>query len=394
MARIKVSVIIVMGIFVLACWSLLQAGEIDRVQPDIILFQQGQVLESFSGYGFSQGAFAAVVTIGSSNPAAMVSFQKFSAAFAYQYDTKISPFILDKLDIQRRTTALPQSLGIVYPYHALRLGAAFNQRYNERTEFKDEIRTIQHPQGTGEYYSLISNRVIKYAAIMGSYQFRGIFSRSDYFSTGLQANLNFYNEEGFFDDRPIAKISDNSPNFRFGLLYATGADELKNISIGAYFETKTSFSGTLEYEGIQVFQDSVSGNGTFRVTGNSEVKAFLPARLGAGFFVPVSSLFSFAFDFNYTWWSSVNKFYRNTINFNNSFIFNLSGQFSLSAGYYFLQDRSQGSTVAQDEALYLNAGMVYRWRMLELHFALADSHLFSGEYRKQTLLKFALGMSL
>ncbi|MFQ5583545.1 MAG: hypothetical protein ACE5GL_03825, partial [Calditrichia bacterium] len=91
---------------------------------------------------------------------------------------------------------------------------------------------------------------------------------------------------------------------------------------------------------------------------------------------------------------SVNDSYRNTIDFNNSFIFNISNRLSLSAGYYYLQDRSRGSTVARDEALYLNAGMVYRWRMLELHFAFADGHLLSGEYRKQTLLKLALGMSL
>jgi len=367
----------------------------DRVGTQVLLFQQGFILESLSGYGFSNGAMQSITTLGSGNPATLSNFNKLSTGLSYQFDTGIDSFLfISDVAHKRSNNALPQSAGVIIPIDILCVGASYNQKYTSQYEFRNEIRTINNPEGTGEFWTAEFNRNVSYFSLLTSYQLKEAFSPSDNITFGFQFNLNFLNiDESLFSTS--AKLSSNSPNWKFGILYDRGKSFDNKFQLGVYYETAVSISGDVELEGFQFVgpdTNMIPGINEIPVPVTFNVTAKLPLRMVLGYYINVSPLFGFAGDFIYTWWSSRGNSYKNNLDFNSSFLFNIQPSFLLSFGFYFSQGNIEGS--ASSNAVFLSGGVIYKIKGAQFQLALAASHLFSERNRQQTIFKFGLGFSL
>ena len=77
-----------------------------------------------------------------------------------------------------------------------------------------------------------------------------------------------------------------------------------------------------------------------------------------------------------------------------SIIYQFTEKVTFSTGYFHTNYRYRGSSdflTDRFNAWYFTAGFLYSLKLVDVDLALADSHLFSGEWRKQTIIRIGLG---
>jgi len=391
--------IVLTSLLVLFVCTNLSAGDPDRIDPrnQIFLYNQGFVLESLSGYGVSSSTRLPIFNISTGNPATLSALNTFAVGFSSQFDSKVESFPIDDASFQRINNLVPQSVGLVYPYQDFRVGAGFSQKYSAEILFNEiEMTTVNDPQGTGEIFSPTSKNVIHTASALASYQILNLLSPTDQLSVGFQFNLNFLDADESIS-RTTVKLNANQANWKFGFSYSGigSIERTETFRLGLYFETAVKISGNVEFEGPGLLtsdpDSSMLGNNE-RITANLESyprDAEIPPRIVFGFLVSLSSKFALFGDLGYTWWSNLGEPYQNKLDFSNSLLFKVSEHIGFSIGLAFLQ-----GFVGESDAVYLSAGMIGHLNKFELHLALADSHLSSAEYRRQTIGKLGFGFRL
>lgn len=389
--------LILSNLILLLVFANLFAGDPDRIDPrnQIFLYNQGFVLESLSGYGVSSSTRLPIFNISTGNPASMSSFKTFEIGFSNQFDSKVESFPIDDASFERINNLVPQSAGLIYPFQDFRIGAGFSQKYSAEILFNEiEITTVNDPQGTGETFSPTFKNAIHTASALASYQIPNLLSPTDQLSVGFQFNLNFLDADESIA-RTTAKLNANHANWKFGFSYSGGIERTETFRLGLHFETGVKISGNVEFEGPGLLtsdpDSSMLGNNE-RITANLESYpryAEIPPQLVFGFLVSLSSKFLLLGDLGYSWWSNLGEPYQNKLDFSNSLLFKASQNIGFSIGLAFLQ-----GFVGDSDAVYLSAGMIGRLNKFELHLALANSHLSSAEYSRQTVGKLGFGFRL
>ena len=363
----------------------------------LILFQQGFVLESLSGFGFSNAAKSSVYNIGSANPALLSDFVKPSIEISYQYNTQIDSFILNDMTFQRVNNFVPQAGGVVYPINDFRIGGAFSQKYSGEMRIEDiPITTPQDPDGTGEYFSYSRENSIYSVSAIAAYQFGNLFYQRDRLSIGLQFNLNYlvFRESLY---RLLAKMNASATNWKVGLTYGAGEGFLERFRIGIYMETRAHFSDFLQYDDGLLIHDLNPGNNQIIngiVPQEFEWTTVVPMRFGLGYLIRVSSKFEIGSDFIHTWWEDMGNGYSNGLDFSHSLMYTFSEKNLMSLGFFYSQDNNESPYSPAANAVFLSTGLVYRVGKLEVHLAVADSHIFSGKLARQTVGKMGVGFNL
>ncbi|HSR17050.1 MAG TPA: hypothetical protein VLM39_03065, partial [Ignavibacteriaceae bacterium] len=80
---------------------------------------------------------------------------------------------------------------------------------------------------------------------------------------------------------------------------------------------------------------------------------------------------------------------HNQIEFSSNFIYKWNNFLTSSAGIYLTERES-----FENSAVFLVLGTIINLSGFNIEAAFADSHLFSGELRKQTLVKLGLNLSM
>ncbi len=378
-----------------------------RVVNDVITFQHGLVIENLSSYGFVQNSNYAVENISNSNPASLANFDSALIGMSYQYVSTQNPGWLAEINNKRAYPLLPQSVGAVYPLENLRIGIGISQRYNSLLDFGEiPITTVENPYGTGQSFSPKFETLIIGFSNLYSYSFPSLFHKNDLLSIGLQLNLDrmdYYsklvNIEG--------KAGGFNTSFTFGLHYKFEKRLHPGLfEIGFFFEKGSTFKEEFKENNTRnlVLANPDTNNAhrpkNYYPVTKFDVIANMPDKLNYGFIYSPESMLHFSLNSRTVYWNKVRSGWKNCSEFSCSVIFDYSKTARFSFGLLSSNPQITDNGFYSQEtnenmkAIYVTLGLhIERYRFI-YDLSLADSHNYSGAWRKHTILKGALAIKI
>ncbi|MCZ7602555.1 MAG: hypothetical protein M5R37_06795 [Melioribacteraceae bacterium] len=358
-----------------------------EIQENHVLYlSQGFVLTNLNSLGISN-IKNSVSNIGTINPSAMIYFDKIGIGGSYHFETNIEEAYLASIGHKRISKELPQSIGIVFPYQNFRLGIAFNQKYNSSAEFdRVPITTSEFPDGTGEYYKPIMETIVLSYSVSASYQFENFVLENSSLAFGARLTRNSldYREELLsysFD------ANSNNYNWVFGVLFNHVFDIKKSFSVGVFYESNNKMNETIVHS-----DQNLNVNPNFSFSQFSLIySANFPAKVSLDLSANVINNISLYSTVNYLLWNDAISNLKNQIEFSCTGLYSIDKNLKASFGF-FLTDRNYEENILglneKLRAIYLIAGINYQISLFNCGLSIADSHLFSDEWRKQTIAKF------
>lgn len=356
-----------------------------------VFLPQGYVLESLSGFGYSTATTPSISNISSGNPASLLDFKEFSFGLSMQLDSDIKEAWIAQIGHKRISNDLPQSLGIVIPIRSFKIGYSFCQRFNTQLDFgKLEISTVSQPEGTGEFIIPIHKTYVTTNSFLAAFS---IIKENVAFAIGLQYSQNKLDH---FQEIYRANFThnDKKDSWAVGLRY----DKPPKYQFGIFFEKGLEFKKltTISYSDVPDSISEIVGNisGSYYVVGN------FPSKFHLGFTYRIFSNVQLVGNSKYVFWNDISKSYRDQIEFSGSFVHQFNKMVTYSVGFHRTDrkyNEDPGSMLANPNrlnALYLTGGLVLHFWIVEIELTVADSHLFSSDWRKQTIGKFGFGIYL
>ena len=357
----------------------------------VMYLPQGHVIDAISGYGYNPSALATPTTLGCSNPAALVDLQR-GLGLSYQYDTKIAPAWLDIIGYQRKIDPIPQSVGLSVPIKNLHLGLAMNQIYTAETLYDNLTATLitQNAQGYIDTVGITTfeknENTILYSLIT-TYDFNQLFHSNqsiyfgfqvNYYKYSLYENINTHYYADSLDDlnSGINKKID-AFNLTVGIRYSINNNFFKRINIGTYYETPVRLKKAFNDEDF-----------------NCILLAEIPDKIHGGMYFETPCGLLFSGNLSYLFWKNTVYSVKNQPELAVNTGFPVRRNLIISGGAFYTDYRRTDFTDKENDkfrAIYLMLGGIYHFRDFTLELTCADSHLFSGEYRQQTIFKTGIG---
>ena len=376
-------------LFILIGSAASSAQERPEISNWILEVPQGFVLESLCGYGYNNTTINTVSNISNTNPANMLDYNRFSIGISYQVESKVKKSLFADIDHYRKNLAFPQSFSLILPFNKIRLGLGFNQKYNSEKDYGEITVAAVDTSNPPRYFKIGTVNGFKtcflfdYSLFFG-YAFKNIISDNDNFDLGMK--IGFYRlflENRLIEKNIIPEYQDNDYSYieshtysEFG--FAIGMKyRLENLQIGLVYERGKNF--------------------------NQKAKKYyqmgrLPDKWSAGILLKLSNQMNIAGGLNYVVLDNLINDYsggvQNQFEPYGSIIYQFTEKVAFSTGYFHTDYRYRGSSdflTDRFNAWYFTAGFLYSLKLVDVDLALADSHLFSGEWRKQTIIKIGLG---
>jgi hypothetical protein len=357
---------------------------------DLIFFPQGYMLPDLSGYGYSN-TMSDISNIGNMNPASLSSFNSIAGGISYQFDSKIHEAWTNYIGYYKNKDGMPQSAGFVCPYNDFRFGIGFKQKFNGSLDFgKIPVTTIDNPDGTDEYYSPTYDYNLISYSLSASWSAYNTIVKEDKLSFGIRIDLDRLSAfQKIGDVEAYGQI--NNTSYAMGLTYEVRIENKYNYQLSFYFEKGVDFTGVMTFNEPTFTTVYTSDSSHAYTTDNSPITAIgkTPDRINAGVDFNVSVPLSISADFTYVLWHNISPA-DNEPEVSVSASYNVSDLVSFSLGTYFIRYNSSFMnewTFSNNQlnAVYLTAGTVIHYGMLDFNVGLADSHLMSGNWRKQTV---------
>jgi hypothetical protein len=385
---IKKRIISVVFVYVLMSIGYTQTKLVN--QQTLFYLPQGFVLDGLTGYGYQKSTKGTISSILAANPANLLDFDRITVGFSFQFDSKISEAWIAEFGHSRTKSYLPQSFTLVIPFKYLKLGIGVNQLYNSELDYGKFYGTYisDNDQGyidTGMFH-LKREVIIFKKSIALSYCFSNTAGFFNNLSFGIQYNSNYlthkYNLDLLYSlDSNATSLNKylSAGNFAAGIRYNFRRSEYSSVIAGIYYESD------VDYNSVDKTNDMV-------------FVGHVPAKLNFGIMFEPNIDFNLSGDLSYIFWEDIDTNYRNQLEFALNSCFRLSDNLSVSAGI-FHTDRvyrtvDQAFDLSRLTANYLIGGIVYSNDWFSFELALADSRLFSDEWREQFITKAALGFQL
>jgi hypothetical protein len=167
----------------------------------------------------------------------------------------------------------------------------------------------------------------------------------------------------------------NSGNISAGIRWEANNQTFQRILVGLFFDSETNFKHRFNHESED---NTISGS--------------IPTKVQVGLYLEIPYGFYFSENLTYVLWKNIYNPSSNQSEIAVNLGFPLGKKLTLSGGAFYT---NYNTSLTNDElrALYLIAGGTYNIKNYSIELTFADSHLFSGEYRKQTLVKAGIGYS-
>ncbi|MGA7837733.1 MAG: hypothetical protein WB996_07175 [Ignavibacteriaceae bacterium] len=386
--------LIILSVAFLSCNIFSQAST-----SNILILPQGDPLGELNGLG-SSGLVNKTSNIGFINPAALSNFNKISLGFSYEFENKLADtWIAPDIGLKRDASFIPQSVGFIYPIGNFRAGLAMAQGYNGGYDLGlVSVTNAQNPNGTGEYVDQTEKKILYKYSVIASYSFGDIIEGSR-LSIGGRFNINRMTDKL----APIEMIFGGN-NWAAGLTFRKNLDENKYFQAGLFFVKNASLD-LKETKGPGLLVTPTQGDSSrppsyYTVTTN--YKAEFPSKLRLDFDLSLLSNVKILGSVAEVFWYSVDPVNSDQMEFAGSVVYKFSEIISSSVGFITSQkkyDESQiyyASYKTNDNlrALFLTLGAEVNISNFVVDVSLADGHLFSGDWRKQTIGKIGVGYSL
>ncbi len=270
-----------------------------------------------------------------------------------------------------------------------------NQKYNRALLFGEmEITTIEKPDGTGEIIEVENETFIYNYSFSTSYTVENFLSNSQ-LSFGFR--IGFYkltDYQRLYESWIDASVYSN--DISFGVLYTTPIVENHSLKLGILYQSKFDFN-----EQVEVFRDEVliDDNSLFpQINYPTEMRlvAKFPSTIRFDIGFSQINKFQFLASISNSYWNDISDNHKNQIEISSSFSYDMSESFSPSLGFAYSEKEFVVDYFNANEKLdviFLTAGAVFKFNNLSVNLAIADSHLFSGDFRKTTIGKLGLSYS-
>jgi hypothetical protein len=330
-----------------------------------------------------------VSNLGNMNPAAISNFENFSLAFSYQFNSSINESWINNSASTRKNDFIPQSAGGVFKWNDFTLGFGFNQRYNLEVDFN------WNTSGVGQAdITEFRGRVYTYSSAL-AYSIKDFIKENSSLTVGVNyslSNVNFSQKN--FSDK--IDLSDNAGNFSFGIQYSIKKDSAKGTMIGLSYITNTKFESEYNIQsGFTVIIRNVNKQNSTAadnfITGN------IPDRFNLDLSSDFSDKINLLCSFTGIFWEKDYNHITNQFEFSLGGIYKINKMFSPAFSIYYTDKNYKQDYFELSEkfnTLFLIAGLKFNFDIFSADLAIADSHLFSGDYRKQTIGKLAIGVHL
>lgn len=363
------------------------------------LFPQGYGLKLLNSSGNSS-IFNDVSNVGFMNPASLSNFKNYAAGFSYQANTSIKEAYAADFGMKRVYNFYPQSFGAVGMYQGFTFGLGFGQKYNGTKEIGPiQISTVQEPDGTGEFFNIVEENSIQSYSVSTAYSFQEILESDFNFSFGLKYSLNRFHQYENIWDTEINSTGYYS-SFALGLTSKFILDEQRELQIGVSYESANRFKADMEYENSLnpiLYDPDPNGNPNNYAVINSTLLYTSPSELNFDLALDANEELRLFSNLNINFWEKANSNMDTQIAYAFSVCYKANEVLLTSVGFYYTDNRYENNYYDLDGKFYsvfFTGGLKINIDKFNIDFALADSHLLSGDYTKQTIGKLAIGINL
>ena len=350
------------------------------------LFPQGYVLGQLGIHGMCAATGRPQQYGLPDNPALITGNQRFAIGATAQFDTKLDPAWLAQIGIHRPRDQALQSVVLITPFSPITIAIGFDEKYLSEWATSMEIMTIQHPEGTGETLTMTFKSRIYSIGIVAGYKYSGLFGPRSHIGIGIGLNNNNmiesleFSYSGSDDSRAgrLEKINDTAYSWSVGLNAKIPLSAAKFAQLGLFYDDGAIISRIFESETIPDYSSKGVGG--------------LPPRVVAGFSIDLTRGISLLADARVLWWDKFPLASRKTQEYAATVLYSGIDRWKVSFGFYTTERLGEENELISDfedniKAVYLTAGIEHEFEHLSVGLSLADSHRFSGEWRKQTIVK-------
>ncbi len=359
------------------------------------------------GYGNkllnSSGAssiFNDVSNIGFMNPASIAEFDNYSFGISYQASTNIDEAWIADLGTSHVYNFYPQSAGGIVKWNDFTFGLGFGQKYNGTLDMDPiPVTTVQDPDGTGEFFDATQETMIHSYSLTAAYSFKELLQTSNDLSFGIRYSLNRFNR---YDEiwHSIGHATDYSSSFTAGLCYQFDLEEKRKLSVGLAYENKTDFRAEYEIDQSPInyqWSDTTGGLIPAEIS-TSILVASLPDELRFDLAIDATQNLKFLINLTSVFWKNDQNYLQDQVEYSTSSFYNINEMLTTSLGFFYTdynhEDNRYYRVNGKLSAFFITAGLKLNFKMFYADLAIADSHLFSGDFRKQTIGKLAFGVHL
>jgi len=363
-----------------------------------IFFPQGYGIKLLNSTGTSS-IINDVSNTGFMNPASISEFENYSIGLSYKFNTNINEAWIADIGISRAYNFYPQSVGGVIKWNKFAFGLGFGQKYNESLDIGEiQITTPSNPYGTGEFITPIIEKSIHNYSLSVNYSFDELLQAKNKFVLGFRYNLNRFKEYDEIGEL-VGEAEDFFHSFNFGLFSSFSLDKERNISFGLSYATKSDFEAKFETNSDII---QAPDPDPIRPPAYTQVEQYLigstPAELKIDCGVDVTSSLKFLLNLTTIFWNAQTNNVKDQVEFSTSALYTFNEQFSSSLGFYVTDYKLKETYFSQLNtelnAFFITAGLKVKLNQFSVDLAIADSHLFSGDFRKQTIGKLAIVVQL
>ena len=331
------------------------------------------------------------------NPASISKIDDYSLGVSYQLSSQINGAYIADIRTNRIYNFFPQSFGGVIKYEDFTFGLGFGQKYNGTLEYDPiPVTTFNNLEGTGEYFDLKNESIIQRYSFSIAFSLTKFLQTSNNLYMGFQYSLNrlhHYEELWNIKDSTTAYAC----NFILGLEYDLALDAERKLSLGISYETMTKFKQYIEYNGSNtITYDPDSGNISIDLP-SYDLVYDLPSELRFDLAIDGTENLKLLANLTGIFWKNETNNLKDQFEYSLSSVYRINKIFSPSLGFYYTDYNFEQDDLeinGKFKGFYITAGCKINFEPFYLDLVLADSHLLSGDYRKQTIGKFAFGVQL
>ena len=340
-----------------------------------------------------------ISNIGFMNPAAISNFESYAFGLSYQLSSKIEEGWIADIGTSRKNDWMPQSACGVFNFDNFSFGLGFGQKYNGSLDFDSiQITTPEDPFGTGEYFQVEYKTRVQSYSLSSSYSFPEVFGESSSLDIGFRYSYNHLKFYEKFWEMTIDE-SDNIGSYAFGLQYSSQISDSRMLRVGFSYEIEPDFEKVYEYNNGLIYISDPDSNGRIPAYINSKYNLVgsVPDKFNLDVSADLTEFFRINTMITGVLWEADNDYIKNQLEFSASGIYRINEMFAPSFGFYYTDknfDEDFFDINEKNNALFLIAGLRFNYDIFSADLVIADSQLFGGDFRKQTIGKIAIGVQL